>query len=360
LSRRFSSSSWRIRRSSLTPRWAYSPVDRVTDAGGLLAQKVDVNAPGLDGTPALHWVVRVNDLEAARLLLRSGAQVSLANRYGLTPLAIAAASGNASMIGLLLEAGADANALDPAGETPLMGAARVGSLDAVRLLLDRGASVDATDQTYQQTALMVAIRENHPEVVTLLIARGAAVNVRTRTGRTPQWVLPNSVPGFGHGIGIVRGGLPPRGLRAPIPGGMTPLLYAARDGRIDTTRILLDAGADIDRRDANDITPLIAAITNNHPDVARLHDLPRLRGAVPGDDQLRRQDRAAAARPSDDEERVPFRADEPVQRSRDQRQPVEPRLDGPRQLGRRARRAADRRQEGRRGPVLGRLRRQLR
>jgi ankyrin repeat protein len=237
---------------------------------GLLAQKVDVNAPGLDGTPALHWVVRVNDLEAARLLLRSGAQVSLANRYGLTPLAIAAASGNASMIGLLLEAGADANALDPAGETPLMGAARVGSLDAVRLLLDRGASVDATDQTYQQTALMVAIRENHPEVVTLLIARGAAVNVRTRTGRTPQWVLPNSVPGFGHGIGIVRGGLPPRGLRAPIPGGMTPLLYAARDGRIDTTRILLDAGADIDRRDANDITPLIAAITNNHPDVARL------------------------------------------------------------------------------------------
>ena len=50
---------------------------------------------------------------------------------------------------------------------------------------------------------------------------------------------------------------------------MTPLLYAARDGRMDTVRMLLDAGADINQRDANEITPLIIAITNNHPDVAR-------------------------------------------------------------------------------------------
>jgi ankyrin repeat protein len=51
---------------------------------------------------------------------------------------------------------------------------------------------------------------------------------------------------------------------------MTPLLYAARDGRADTVRMLLEAGANINQADANDITPLIAAITNNHPDVARV------------------------------------------------------------------------------------------
>jgi len=50
---------------------------------------------------------------------------------------------------------------------------------------------------------------------------------------------------------------------------MTPLLYAARDGRMDIVRMLLEAGADINQRDANEITPLIIAITNNHPDVAR-------------------------------------------------------------------------------------------
>jgi ankyrin repeat protein len=50
---------------------------------------------------------------------------------------------------------------------------------------------------------------------------------------------------------------------------MSPLLYAARDGRLDIARMLLDAGATINERDANEITPLIIAITNNHPDVAR-------------------------------------------------------------------------------------------
>jgi ankyrin len=235
----------------------------------LLGQKVDVNAPGTDGSPALHWAVRVDDAATARLLLGAGAQATLANRYGLTPMAIAASNGSATLIGILLDAGADANAPDPAGDTPLMSATRVGRADAVTLLLDRGAKVDAADATYQQTALMVAVRENHPDIVKLLVARGASVNARTRVGRTPPWVLPNSQPGFGHGIGIVRGGSPDRGRRAPTPGGMTPLLYASRDGRMETVRMLLEAGADINMRDANDITPLIAAITNNHPDVAR-------------------------------------------------------------------------------------------
>ena len=235
----------------------------------LIAQRVDANVPGQDGTPALHWAVRVDDVATSKLLLGAGAQATLANRYGLTPLSIAAANGSAAMIGVLLDAGADANAPDPAGDTPLMNVARVGRADAVTLLLDRGATIDAADGTYQQTALMVAVRENHPDIVKLLIARGASVNARTRVGRAPQWILPNSVPGFGHGIGIVRGGLPPRGSRAPVPGGMTPLLYAARDGRMDIVRMLLEAGADINQRDANEITPLIIAITNNHPDVAR-------------------------------------------------------------------------------------------
>ena len=235
----------------------------------LLAQKVDVNAPGTDGSPALHWAVRVDDAATTRLLLSAGAQAPLANRYGVTPIAIAASNGSAALIGILLDAGADANAPDPAGDTPLMSATRVGRVDAVTVLLDRGAKIDAADATYQQTALMVGVRENHPDIVKLLIARGASVHARTRVGRTPAWVLPNSQPGFGHGIGIVRGGSPDRGRRAPIPGGMTPLLYASRDGRMETARMLLDAGAEINARDANEITPLIAAITNNHPDVAR-------------------------------------------------------------------------------------------
>lgn len=222
-----------------------------------------------DGTPALHWAVRAEDLETAQRLLAAGADATMANRLGVTPLALAADTGNTAMMRLLLDAGANPNSADQAGETMLMIASRVGVLDAVRLLLDRGAIVDARDTTYQQTALMVAVRENRLDVVRLLIERGADVNAKTRTGPTPPWVLPNSVPGFSNGVGIVRGGLPRRGSRAPIPGAMTPLLYAARDGRLEAARLLIAAKADVNVADANDITPLITAIVNNRIDVAR-------------------------------------------------------------------------------------------
>jgi ankyrin repeat protein len=235
----------------------------------LIDEHVDVNAPGADGTPALHWLVRVGDFETARRLIRAGADVTKPNRYGVTPMSLATASGNAQMIALLLEAGADANVTDQTGETALMSATKVGNVDAIQTLLDHGATVDARDPAFQQTALMMAVRENHPAVAKLLIDRGAQVNVQTRTGATPNWVLPNSVPGFGHGIGIVRGGLPERGSRYLIPGAMTPLLYAARDGRIESAKLLLAAGAEIERTDANGITPLLMAITNNHIAMAR-------------------------------------------------------------------------------------------
>ena len=56
---------------------------------------------------------------------------------------------------------------------------------------------------------MVAVRENHPDVVKLLLdARRARQRARPGPARRRAWVLPNSVPGFGHGVGIVRGGLP--------------------------------------------------------------------------------------------------------------------------------------------------------
>ncbi|MEP7305219.1 MAG: ankyrin repeat domain-containing protein [Acidobacteriota bacterium] len=235
----------------------------------LLEQKVDVNAPGKDGTPPLHWVVRVDDVDTARALLRAGADAKGVNRYGVTPLYLACANGNAAMIRLLLDAGADANVPDSTGETPLMTASKVGNLDAVALLIERGAVVDARDPEFQQTALMVAVRDNHPDVVRLLVEHHADVNAKTRTGRAPAWVLPNSVPGFGHGIGIIRGGLPMRGSRSLTPGGLTPLLYAARDGRLESARILLAAGANLQERDPNAITPLLIAIANDHPNVAQ-------------------------------------------------------------------------------------------
>src|SRR5437879_13326762 len=75
----------------------------------LLQKKADVNAAQVDGTTALHWAVRADDLETADLLIRAGAKVSAANRDGVTPMQLAAMNGNAAMIEKLIKAGVNQN-----------------------------------------------------------------------------------------------------------------------------------------------------------------------------------------------------------------------------------------------------------
>ena len=237
----------------------------------LLQQRVDVNAVRIDGTTALHAAVHADHLDIAEALLRAGANVSAADRYGVTPLTLACVNGNADMIRRLLDAGADPNAADPGGETALMTAARTGAPAAVRLLIERGARVDAREPEFGQTALMIAVREDHGDAIDILLAAGASPDAQTRTGPTPPFVPPCKGTGCGsEGVGINRGGLPDRGRRAEIKGGMTPLLYAARDGRTAAARRLIGADADVELPDANGIRPLLMAVINNNLDVARL------------------------------------------------------------------------------------------
>jgi ankyrin repeat protein len=234
----------------------------------LLQQEADVNAPLVDGTTALHWVVRADDLETAKALIRAGANVKTADRYGITPLSLACSNGSAPMIRELLNAGADPNSADPRGDTVLMAAARLGDVEALKTLLDRGASVNAKDSPLEQTALMWAVRENHSAAVQLLLEHGAEVNARTRTGTAPAR-RPPGAGGGSHGVGIVRSGWPDQGFQDATPGAMTSLLYAARDGRIEAAQMLVAAKADVNQSEANGVSPLLIAVANNHLDVAK-------------------------------------------------------------------------------------------
>src|SRR5438105_3491311 len=128
----------------------------------LLKRHANVNDPQPDGSTALHWAARWDELSTVDSLLQAGADVNAANRFGVTPLFVAATNGNAAVIERLLKAGADVNTVSGAneavgeGEPALMAAARTGNVDAVEVLLAHGANVSAVEAWHQQTALMWA------------------------------------------------------------------------------------------------------------------------------------------------------------------------------------------------------------
>jgi uncharacterized protein len=236
----------------------------------LAAYADDIAAVTLDSSESLRLAVRSDDLALADKLIRSGADVKAADRYGVTPLYLACSNASVPIIRKLLDAGADPNTPYASnGETPLMTVIRAeDNPAALQLLLDRGAGVNAKDTVVGETALMWAVRENRPDSVKLLLARGAETDVRTRIGQAPARRPPNA-GGGSHGAGIVRSGWPDRGFQDATPGGLTALLYASRDGRSEVARMLLDAKAQLNLAEANGVTPLALAILNNHIDLAR-------------------------------------------------------------------------------------------
>lgn len=228
----------------------------------LLAERgADVNARGPYETPALHWIVRIEDIELAEQLLDAGADPDLQSGLGMSPLSQAILNQDADMVRLLLERGADPNEPDWTGETPLMQSARTGKAELVQALLDHGAEVAVKEPKYEQTALMIGVRSASPEVVELLLSAGAEVNAQSLRGEDPTWRLPSEVSAS-QGVGVNWGGFPPHGSRTPIGGAKTALLYATRQGDLESTILLVEAGADIEQSDANGVTPLLNAILN--------------------------------------------------------------------------------------------------
>ena len=219
-------------------------------AAALLVKKVDVNTAEADGTTALHWAARHDDAALVDRLIRAGANAKATNRYGVTPIALACENGSAAVVERLLKAGVSANTTGPLGETALHLCARTGKPEAVKALVAKGATLDTIENWRGQTPLMWAAAEGHADAMRVLIEAGADVNARSSI---IAWERQRTEE--------------PRDKWLP-PGGLTPLLFAARDGKVASARVLLAAGADVNVVDPDRHTALILALVNGHFDVA--------------------------------------------------------------------------------------------
>jgi ankyrin repeat protein len=250
----------------------------------LLQRKADVNAAQPDGATAIQWAAYRNDVEMASLLIAAGADVNKPNRDGATPLWLAAENGNAAMIERLLAGGADPNGRQPDGATPLMMAARNGSVEAITALLQHHADPSLRENLRGTTALMWAAEQSHPAAVKTLIANGAQVNAisdpDTRNSRLN--IAPTIQQRIEQDVTIAGGGrrnLPATGKESDAAlaledfyrgstkkdgGGLTPLVFAAREGCLECVETLLASGAKVNQTTNYGWTPLLTATQNRH------------------------------------------------------------------------------------------------
>ena len=174
----------------------------------------DVNAQAADGSTPLLQAAYDGDAAKVAALLKGGADPRIANAFGASPMGEAARRGDAAVIGLLLKAGADPESPNPEGQTALMTVARTGNVEAAQLLLAHGAKINAREKWGGQTALIWAAAQGQAQMVRFLLSKGADSSAR---GTVRDWQ--RKITAEGRPKDMNRGGL-------------TALLYAAREGNL--------------------------------------------------------------------------------------------------------------------------------
>ena len=304
--------------------WAASHGD-ADEARMLISAGARLDAVTRNGnyTP-LHLAAKGGNVPVVRALLDAGASASAkTSSGGALPLHLAAAQGNPDVVAALLDKGAVVDAREGAwGQTPLMWAAAYNRLDALRMLIKRGADVSAVskveDVPARERADRAAAALRNRRVAALKAAEqpprpagarpdsgragapnagrdsaAAAPRAAGRDSAAPRAAPKDSAATRGRGAPanapMTVSAVAPAANRAAQPdsqrreeravsygelvgnkGGLTPLLFAVRQGNAAAAIALLDAGAKVNQVSAGDHTsPLLMATINGHFDLAK-------------------------------------------------------------------------------------------
>ncbi|XP_059150963.1 putative ankyrin repeat protein RF_0381 [Physella acuta] len=162
----------------------------------LVKKGADVNAKddryGL--RPLIHAAVG-GYTYVIKLLIKYGAHINGADRWGYTPLMLAAQLKKSSSVLTLVKSGCDVNKIsDFDGKTALILATEANCLECMDILLQHGADVNYVKPIHKPgtTALMIAAKRGNVSAVQLLLTNGADVNLNDRDGHTAFSLSTNS------------------------------------------------------------------------------------------------------------------------------------------------------------------------
>jgi len=290
--------------------------DDLTAADLLIAAGANVAAANREGFTPLALGSLYGSAPMIERLLKAGADAKRRLANGETMLMLAARNGNPQAIKLLAAAGADINAKENLrGTTALMWAAEQRHPAAVKMLLEVGAdfsaksgpaglprnymaprvNTTAVKEAQRRYADAIAAGRTYEQQLEWEVAHGAKINIgfrgvlnnrRTDLQGAPAAGQPDAAapsPGGAPGAPASTAApaqAPPAaepppdafddtdvivaGLVGTGGGGLTALVFAAREGDLESARTLLDAGADVNQTTEYGWTPLLTATNNRH------------------------------------------------------------------------------------------------
>ncbi len=262
---------------------------------------------------SLHLASKAGNAPVMEMLLKSGSDANATTATGgVTPLHFAAASGRADAVRALLKHGVKINARDShSGRTPLMFATAQNRLEVIDALLQGGADVaiatkvvdyvaltktDGQEQKRRQKiieAAREADEEARAEQQSVADSAAAELQSEENVAADSAAMGPDSAAAELHSTDEPaqsvadsaaaelqsKEGAAADTTNQPKPlsfsdlvgsqGGLTALHYAARDGRIDAARLLINRGADINQLTLGDSSsPLLVATINGNYELA--------------------------------------------------------------------------------------------
>jgi len=280
----------------------------------LLGAKANPSASNREGATPL-WLASINgDASTITALLNAGANANEPLPLGRSPLMAASRTGNLEAMKVLLDRGANVNAKETLrGTTPLMWAADEGHAPAIQYLIQRGADIKAksnlvergrgpalgkSNDPRRQVAAQgaaLAAGQASPDLGALrsVADGGAAAGAAAGAPALPPAAAAGGNRGGGNGrgggnrggqganananananaaadanqddAGAVAGGGGRGGQAAMDGGALTPLIYAVRADSLDSVKVLLAAGADVNQVTGYGWSPLLVATQNRY------------------------------------------------------------------------------------------------
>ncbi|XP_037097745.1 ankyrin repeat and SOCS box protein 2-like isoform X2 [Syngnathus acus] len=243
-----------------TPLYTACRLDNVDMVRLILSFGASVNQRCAQGWTALHEAVSRNNIATCDILIGAGATANPSNTYSITPLIVAAQTGRLEALNYLIGKGADVNMQTCDGVTALHEASKNGHKEIVAVLLSKNADANKMANS-GLLPLHVAVQHGHREVVSLLVPVTSRTRLRHSAIGPLHLAAEHNRPQVAAvllkaGVDVNATLAPARSARY-VDGRATALCFAVANGSVETTEVLLNAGA---ATGLDPVSPLLLAV----------------------------------------------------------------------------------------------------